>query len=299
MARPTILRMAAVNLRVHPHPAGVYERLLRLAHRRRLTAKVHADRHGIISQIWASPDPQIPGIHGTISTYLQFDAKEPWIDLETFEEATDEELNKIELPEHLRPSLRRCRFVLDSKIHILSFDIEPSKGGMSPNSMLRFLEGLFAHAVIVKDFGPVGLTIVHEDYTVDRLFSLERISEIFIQANRPNPGDYDTTPYEDLEDFLREQQAERLEQRISSSERQIVPNEATIALARVADENGFVRVRGANENGEVIELSTKDSAALVETESYNADVTDDTSATYSAAARISESIRRRRGRVAR
>lgn len=297
MARPTVIRMAAINLTVHPHPEGQYEKLIRFVQRRRLLGKVHSDRYGLFTQVWASPDKRILGVHGVISTFLQFDSKEPWLNLDTYEKATDEDLNKIELPENLRPSLKRCRFVLDVSRHLLIFDTESSKGGMSPNSMLKFLQGLFSHPDVLSRFGRVSLNVVHVENSVDRVLALEGISEIFIRADRPNTGDFDSTPYDDLDEFLNEQGADKMEQRLTSSRGNLIPNNATVALAHVADEYGYVEVRGRDESGNSVKLSTLESAPLVEVVSFNADVVDDTSAQYEAARRISASVRGRRQRI--
>lgn len=297
MARNTVLRMGAMNVVAHPHPEGTYERLIRFIHRRRVVGKIHSDRYGMITQVWKSPRPDIPGVHGVISTFVQFDAKQSWLDLATSEEASDEELNKIELPPNLRPGLKRCRFVLDTKTHTLAFDIEAAKGGVGPSSMLKFLNQLFTAPKVMQEFGSVSVSPVTEENSVDRVFHLSNISEIYIRSGRPNPGDFDTTPYEDLNRFLREQSADRLEQRIVSSDRTLTPNNATLALARVADENGYVEVKGANDEGQIVKRSTQDSRPLIETTSYNADVVDDVSAQYEGMSRIIQSVRRRRRRI--
>ena len=88
-----------------------------------------------------------------------------------------------------------------------------------------------------------------------------------------------------------------MEQRLTSSRGNLVPNNSTVALARVADEYGYVEVRGRDESGISVRLSTLDSAPLVEVVSFNADVVDDTSAQYEAAHKISASVRGRRQRV--
>lgn len=163
--------------------------------------------------------------------------------------------------------------------------------------MLKFLTQLFDLPKVVKEFGPVTVRPITEENSVDSVFLLDNISEIYIRSNRPNPGDFDTTPYDDLNRFLLEQSADRLEQRISSSDRTLEPNGATLALARVADENGYVEVKGVNDDGQIVKRSTQDSRPLIATTAYNADVVDDISAQYNAMSEISGSVRRRRRRI--
>lgn len=295
MSRETIARFSAVNIVVHPHPEGIYERLIKSAWRGRLIAQVHGDRWGRITQVWESVDKGLPGIHGIISTFTHIDMDQPWLNEETDDTASDEDLNALDIPENLKPNLRRCRFVLDERDHILSFDIESAKGGMSGGVMERFLSRMFSTEEIVEEFGEVNVTLLHPDETIDDLLNIPGLREIFIRLSKPNPGDFDGGMYEDVMKWLEEQDADKLEQRLSSSDGPLKPNENTVALARVSDENGYVEARGRQGNV-AIRASTKDSAPLVEQLTYNPNATDETSASYILANRIAEIIRGRRRR---
>lgn len=293
MARETIIRFSAVNIVVHPHPANVYEKLIRAAWRHRLSAQVHGERWGRITQVWESSDSELPGIHGIISTFTQIDPDQPWFNDETDDEASDADLNALDIPENLKPNLRRCRFILDEKNHILSFDMESSKGGLSGGLMEKFLRRLFSSKEIIDEFGEVKVTLLHPDGTIEDLLDIPGLREIFMHLSKPNPGDFDGGMYEDVMGWLDEQDADTLDQRISSSNGPLQPNKDTEALARVADENGYVEARGKQGNV-ALRASTKDSAPLIEQGGYNPNVTDETSASYVVAKKISDAIVERR-----
>jgi len=296
MSRQTIVRMAAVNITVFPHPDGVYSQLIRAVRRRKIRKPVWGNRAGVFTHVWDAPSGELRGVHGTISSFVNFDSASPWFDIETNEEASEDELNRVEVPENLRPELRKCEFVLDERNHVLSFNCDPSKGGIAPTSMKKFLDKVFAEEHIAERFGPVSVNIVHPEESVDEMFELANIREVFIRANRPNVGDYDGTPFTNLNRWMEEQNVNTFEQRTVADGSDMVPDEKVKALARVADENGFVEIAGRNEFNQAVKLSTKQSAPLVEQKTFDADVTLAVSVFYGIAEKIAQSIRRRRRR---
>ena len=296
MPRPKILRMAAINITARNHPEGVYESILKQAQRSRLRARVLGDRFGVITQIWASSDPDVPGIHGVISTFTNINFDEPWFNEETLDEASESDINNIDLPSNLRPNLRRCVFIFDRRTHTISFDINSKSGGIAPASMERFLTELLSNQRIVSQFGAIKINILHEEHSVSDLLSKPNLRQIFIHTGRPNPGDYDATPYEDLKEFLDQEGADIFEQTLSASNDSLTPSPKTKQLAEMADENGYITIRARTIDGQSYTTSTKNSAPHVEQDKVNLDVTDFISAAYTMAERISRMIRRRRGR---
>lgn len=288
--------MSAVNITAHPHPEGVYEKLIRHIHRKRIVREVHGNRSGLITQVWNSTDSELPGVYGVITTFVDFDKEGLWFDLETAEAASEDELNKVEVPDNLRPDMKRCQFILDEKNHIVSFMMDSAKGGISAGLMEKFLLRIFSEPSVVSKFGRVSVHVVHPERSVDELFKLPKIREVFIRANRPNVGDYDGNPFKNLKEWMANQNANTFEQKIASDNSDMQPSEETISLARVADENGYVTVSGRDHFNQAAQLSTKDTAPLVEQDSYNPKTTDVVDALYFLARRIADSIvRRRRG----
>lgn len=296
MSRPTVARMSAVNITVHPHHDGIYSELIRAVRRRKIIKQVWGHRSGIFTQVWNSPDPQLPGIHGQITTFVDFDPDQPWFDVETSDAASEEELNRLEVPDNLRPDMRRCDFILDERRHIFSFNCDTSKGGITALNMKKFLDKVFGDEFIVERYGRVAVHVVHPERTIDELFELPSIREIFIHATRPNIGDYDDTPFANLNEWMKDQNLSTFEQRQVAEGGDMEPKESVKELAKVADENGFVIVKGKDARNETVTLSTKDSAPLEEQEHYNADITNAISAFYMVAQKIAAAIRRRRQR---
>jgi hypothetical protein len=250
----------------------------------------------MVTHLWPAPEGEIKGLHGTISSFVDFDSGSPWFDVDTSEAASDEELNMVDVPDHLRPEMRRCDFVLDEPNHILSFNCEPSKGGISALAMQKFLERVFADEFVVRRFGHVSVHVVHSAESVYEMFQLASIREVFIRANRPNVGDYDGTPFTNLNRWMEDQNVNTFEQRTVSEDSTMIPDEKVKTLAVVADENGYVVVSGRNELNQVVKQSTKESAPLVEQSSYDPKVTLPVRIYYSIAQKIAQATRRRRGR---
>ena len=269
MPRSQILVLSAVNVTVHPHPAGIYKKLLQTSYVARLHAKVQGERWGMISQLYNLPSNLgVSGLQGVISTFTHLDKNLPWFNENTTDDATPSELGEIRVPDHLQPNHRRCNFVLDDDNHLLIFESSPGRGGISPNSMVRFLNLLFSDERVFRLFGKVQLTLVPDPDSVESILRWDAIKTLIIRVTKPNPGDFSEEDFEEIEKRLSDQNADRVEQVLHAEENKYLrPDEQTKTFARIASENGFVEARGAGQK-----KSTKSLKPLVKKEPYDPDI---------------------------
>lgn len=259
MAVLQVLQLSAINVVLHPHPDGAYERLLRSAYRRRIAAHIHGDRHGIMSQLnTRSNGGRVVALEGTISTFSKLDPSLPWFNAETSDDASSEDLGTLNVPANLQPNHKKCEFYFDVQSHSFIFDSEPRKGGISARQMLRFLQQVLTHPDVTRTTGIPNLTIIPDQRSVEEVVEWSRIRTLYIEAHRPNP-DYDEEDYELFEQSLVEQHAKRLEIRLVAEDNAfLTPSENTQTIAAIAADNGYVEARGEDDQGKKQIRSTKD-----------------------------------------
>lgn len=295
MAVQKVIQVGAINIAVHPHPDGVYEKLIRKIYKLRRSAQVYGDRGGLISQLYTvEVDGKTVAVEGVISTFTEFDASLPWFNANTADDASDADLGEIKLPDHLMPNHRRCQFYFDLASHTFLFDTASRKGGIAPRSMLKFLESILSDPKISAEFGTPRLTVIPDSRSVSEVVEWSKIKSLTIRANRPNP-DYDEDDLREFEESLDSQNADRIELKLVAQPHEFLdPSARTQTLAAIAADNGYVEARGENELGQPEVRSTKDKKPLQETEYFDPDVEDSWSAFKRFASSVASDIRRRR-----
>ncbi|MFA6984980.1 MAG: DUF4747 family protein [Arenimonas sp.] len=267
-----VIQQSAINIVLHPHPAGAYESLIKKSRRLRIVGRVFGDRWGVFSQVYPVSSDGATGLHGVISTFIKIDNELPWFNTATHDDASDEDLQELLIPENLQPNHRKCNFYLDSNTHTLVFDSLTRKGGITANQMLKFLTNVFNDFRLHTEFGSVNLTIVNDEDSIKQILNWSSITSLFIHASRPNVGDYDARDLREFDEYLQEQGARVLEQRLVAEGNEVIsPNEKTKKLAQIASDNGYVTAKGRDPEGRAVEMSTKDGSPLVETGSFDAE----------------------------
>lgn len=289
-----VLEVGAINVVCQPHPEGVYLRLFRRIRSLAKVKKIYGDRWGVMSQLWNDGKDPVSQLHGVISTFVQVDVKAPWYNERTEDAADSNDVEKVNIPEYLHPSLRRCGFVFDIATHTLVFETIPRKGGISPRLMLSFFEKLLSNSEIVQEFGSVSLTVIPDKVSVAAILNWKSLRQLIIHAKRPNPGDYDEEDYEEFDQWLKEQGANVLDQALKSESSVIVPNEETRILANIASDNGFVIGKGSGADGRLEERSTKSKKPLFATKKFNTKQMDEQTALLNLADEVVRDIRARR-----
>jgi hypothetical protein len=209
-------------------------------------------------------------LEGEISTFSQLDPTLPWINLETEEDASSDELGDI--PDHLRPNLRKCQFYFDVASHKLFFLTTARKGGISPSLMARYLKDLFSFSEVVLEFGEVGITVLPDRDSISRIIGWKKIRRLQVHAERPNPGDYDPDELEEFEQSLAEQNASQLNfELVAEKNKSLILSEKTKTLVAIAADNGFVEAKGYNSQGAPEERSTKTGKPFSDRGEYNDD----------------------------
>lgn len=264
MARHIKQEVCAVNLRISNEEKRNYARLLKKLFDLRRGFKVHGDTYVAIQHF-----DERTGF-GTFSKYTEIEIDGEWFDLEIFDAATPEKLDKINIPENLRPNLTKFYFQLGINLHVVAFSSYTDSKNLSPKAIEKYFRSGVVVPEIFHDFGRVDVDVVQDYDDVLSLLMRDGIREIDISIKRPNPDDIGDDLAKIIEERLKGQNAEEyVESLKTSSEKGIQVNERTRNLAIVGAENGSVRVKSPV-NG-VMKWQDTSNTPLTEVEKYAPD----------------------------
>lgn len=271
MARERVLEVCVLNIALTRQQGSTpapddYHRLIRAAFLAKRLVGLRGDRRGLLEHV----DKQAEGglVSGVVATYTDFDIDDSWINTSSGKAASDADLERIQIPEGLRPHHRRYNFRFDLSTHKLVIETrsEPETGknrlGLTPGTAASLFESLFYTEEIIEKFGPVGVTVLPHQEGVEQIINWGRAERIEIRIKPPNPDD------EDLEERIERRMASmnvsRWDQDFRASEdNALSPDDELKASMRVAARNGHVLAVGY-EQGQRLELSTKDVPLLVD-----------------------------------
>lgn len=257
--------IGALNVRVHPHTSEHYVDLIKAAYRLKQPIIIHGSRAGVIRSL-NKPD-RTGIITGTIMTYLSIDLDQPWFNDETFDVASEDDLEDISLPEHLHPDISSFYFALDPILHLIYFEKYGEGKTFSHRSALVFFDTLFQQDAIVDKFGPVKISIVQSKLALDHIFSLDRITKIDILIEKPN----DIWP-DDFEKHLEGKNARSVNVVYKADGPAGLIRDGQInKLTEASLENGKTEVSGYEETG-FKKLSTESFPKIAQ-DKFNADMT--------------------------
>lgn len=256
MARNIKVSAAIINLRVHPHSAERYVELFRAVYRQKALSQVHGDRYGLISS--ANFTHAAKGaISGTVTTFTRLDKDANWFDTGSLQEATDEQISSVVIPDGLFPNAAAYFFHFDVAKHRLYIETYSRGKTMTPASALRFFRGLFDQPRIIQQFGEPSMSLVQTTAGLRTMFAIDKIRKIEITLEKPNADIFADDFEEEVEKHLKESQSQKVTIAYEAeSGKSVVPTPSIRKVGEVALSNGQVKVTGRDNGVGVVKSST-------------------------------------------
>lgn len=275
MANKRLYSVCAVNLRVHPHPEGVYEELFKFVMALKRSISVHGMTHVLMTSMKRDSIAGHEVLYGSLSKYTKIKLDGKWFNESEMRVAEEEELMEINIPDYLQPNLTEFRFALFPKKHVVFVEFEADGEKLSPRLIGRYFDSLFSASRIVEKFGVVDVTVVPDVNAVSEILALPVIKKVEMKIKRPNPDDLDDIDDEDFDEktlrIMDEQNISEVRQLyVARRGASLVLNEASLLKAELASKNGEVIVSGRDINGNRAELSTAD-RPMVERSYFDSD----------------------------
>lgn len=251
--------VSALNIAMHePHSPDAYVQLMhglyqmkQIVNIRSLTGLLIGSMYPIVR---GSPDH---GITGEIYQFTNLDQSEPWFDVNTLEEATEEETRTIKIPENLKPHLARFAYVFFPKGHRMYLQTRNKSRSLSIISMRKFLITLLDDPS-APDMPQVEITVEPDRDSISKILSIKHLRKLQISLVRPNPDDLGEAERRLLK-RLAKQGADQMDTALHADvNQQLTPDSDTVTLAKVAASNGFVVGSGRDAANNPVRKSTVD-----------------------------------------
>ena len=274
MARAKKLTYGAVNITMHPHSPEKYVELFRMARKNAGNVNLRGDSFATLSYFYPYKNGQVISepFEGEILKYTDIDVSGDWFDIVKKDIASDEEKERINIPENLKPNVARFSFVFLPASHLLVYEMQDKSRHLTSRQIESFLNGIFSHEGIIKRFGKVNVTILTEPDSVERMLSLKGITCINMVTRRPNPDDLASAENVMQKRFKRIGVIEEDKTYKSERGQEIKPDGELKQDALIASRNGEVSIRRINEVG-LVEVHASSDIPLQRVEPYDADVT--------------------------
>ncbi|MDX8436591.1 DUF4747 family protein [Mesorhizobium abyssinicae] len=251
MARKIKISASALNVRLHPHSSQIYADWIGTIFSGRLIAQVHGDRHGMISMIDRSGAGR-GVIAGIITTFVKLDDGGTWFNVEQLAEATEEQISTVNIPQNLYPNASTFYFYFDTVEHKLYFQTYSNGKVLTPPSMLKFFSALSRDLRVMSVFGEAKISIVQDQASLEKMFSIKRIKEIEITILKPNTDVFDEDFEKNIEKHLEDTKSSQFTVTYKAEANgSIKPDDDINKISKVALENGSVNVIGRDEKGAV------------------------------------------------
>lgn len=259
MAKTRSIKIAAINIAMHsPHSPQRYVSLFKEARRMNVLIQLGA-LHGAMLGILNTPSEILANsvVSGEIFRFVKLDAEEPWFNLQTSEQASDDDMSNVRIPPHLLPHLQRIEFVFLPYKHELWFVSQDRKERMGVSAAVDFFQSLFNSPSMQERFNLVEVTALPDMDTLDTMLSLHQLDKITMELTRPNPDD----SIGDEERWLQRLESQNIRKQrlelVAVKGATIEPDAETRSLAVIAARNGAVSVVGRDATGLRVEESTK------------------------------------------
>ncbi|WP_294282247.1 DUF4747 family protein [uncultured Sphingomonas sp.] len=249
MARQLKAEVGGLNIRLHPHDPQRYRDLFASLFKLKKIVPIYGDRSGLITSLQRiSHDAMY--IEGVITTFLDLDLKGDWFNTDTMEEASDNDREKINVPEYLRPNIRTFFFSFDVENHELIFEHYGNGHRFSHQSAFNFFENLVHDSNIMEKYGDVKISIIQSKGSIDRIFSIPRITDIEIYIERPNSDLWGDDFEEQAEDHLGDKNARSMTVIYKSEKGSGIHRDEDLErLIRASIRNGKTVAKGYGNNG--------------------------------------------------
>lgn len=246
-----------VNIFSQPHSADRYLKAFDLLNERKTKVLFYGQRQIELGTLRALGDARLPdAITGFFFIFSQINFDDPWLNTARNAEATDADLEQLNIPPHLQPEFRRFRYIFDPHTHRLFFEMYTrERHHISPKAFGQAV-GLLLQSVTPEVFDEANAVVIPDKTVVENILKLNRLRRIDLVVHRPNPDD-DDFEAEILGD-LNAEHVGTLEQTLikAPGAAAITPSAITKRLVRLAAKFGFVNAWGKTPEGVTTHEST-------------------------------------------
>lgn len=257
MSRARKFPVSAINIAMHePHSSSRYVELFQGLYKMRKIVVMRGAVGALIGSLsFVDSRNHSKGIVGELYQFIHLDSNEPWFDLKNLEEATQDDLSEINIPDHLKPHLARFFYVFYPDGHRIYIQTRSKNRTFGIASAAKLMKLLLSDRRMLP-FGDVEITVEPDKDTLSQIFRIKHLKKLDIDLVRPNPDDHEADERRLLRRLSRQGAKKMVVNLVAASDHDLEPDAETRTLAKVASSNGKVVGRGRDSGGQVITKST-------------------------------------------
>lgn len=250
------LSACALSLDATPHPDGVYVEALRKC----ANAEVPA-RGETLAKITA---PRKVNNHdsyaGRLLVWTEINVKGKWLDKKKNEQLSEDEKQKINIPDNAAPNYKTFHYVFTEKDHKIYIETKNDLGETLGAKTIRNIFDRLMEPEIQGDEYIIAVTLVPDEHVVDELLSLPHLRKLELKIRAPNADYASPEIRQRVLKMMEDNSAHVLEQTWTkpSNVEKLTPTEDVKNLTLVAAETGYVRATEKPRNGPAKIISTDD-----------------------------------------
>lgn len=255
MPRLKTIKVAALNIKTHPHSPGKYTELFQDSFNIKAVGKIRGADWGIIGSLHHGKNIEGKPIrYGMIYRYLNIDPNAPWLDFKSLSPIDEADPQKPPIiPEHLKPNLKMIPYIFYPNMHRFFFTCK----SISPEGMRILMSDLFKNDSALKKYGQVDISVESTHEAIEKILMIPRLTQLYIAFSRPNDDDLGSIGNRIIERIER-QRIGKIEQTLKSSDKDgIAADDETKAFMNIAKSNGKIWAKGYDDQQRV-EISTVD-----------------------------------------
>lgn len=267
MAKEKKVEVGALNIKVQPHPPGIYVAIFEFLKDEGIIGGIYGDARGMIGS-FAAVDEDENIYSGEILRFTNIDPRKPWLNLQTRKAIVTNDGKPIpQVDGDKRPNYRPSTFAFIPKHHRFFFNTSE----ISPRSAKKMLEIMFSHSSCISRFGHIDVELETSHEAIDKILKIQALKSIEIKITRPNADSVESERGR-FNKRMEDQGIRTYEVNLSTGRGggTIKPDDGTKELMRVANSEGSVRGRGYDSDDRPILVSTE-KHPLIEVAYYDSD----------------------------
>ena len=264
MHRNRIVPIGVLNLAMHaPHSEVRYSELVEALFAAKRSATTRGASKMMIGRLYSGSKAVENSdlVTGEIYTFFNLDAGLPWLNTERSEEALEDEVKEVFIPENLKPHFSKFLFVFVLPTHRMYIQLKSGRRSLGIQAAANGIARLLAMPEL-EAYGPVDVTVEPSKDIVDRIFDMPFLRKLHIELLRPNPDDGHREERRLLARLESASASKMSEDWVSERESSLRPDEEIKTLARIAASNGFVEASGKDLNNAPTSISTRESPLI-------------------------------------
>jgi len=260
MAKEKKVSIGALNITMHPHSPQHYVQLFKDAKIMKCFARLSKDKAGLIAtaNYLDKSKGKTSALTGDLYRFNDIDLQGNWFNTQTGQHAEEEDLERVSIPEHLKPNSSRFQYLFFPESHVLFYESYYDGHTLGHRNAKKLVEGALNDPRLVEKYGNIDVTIIPSREELSKAMEIPRMDRLTMLIKRPNPDNHKKAERKVLERLNAQNVSEYQSELTSIPGSSIEPDPETKALSEIAARNGTVQVKGRDSKGHPVQYNTVD-----------------------------------------